>query len=103
MQAEAQKRASFEAQIDRTFFHVQAVKQESRDVWIKYLDFETGEAAARVGKKDDADNDDAEAEPELDSRVITLFERSVISCALFVQTHSVLHRFPYSKWRNPWI
>jgi len=93
VQREVQKRTVFEKEIDRTFFHVQPVKQESRDVWLRYLDFEIQEAHGR------AQNERELAEPlcQLDNRVTVLFERALIPCTLYPEFWIKYAQYVYSQ------
>lgn len=63
IQAECQKRAPFEDQIKRPYFHTSAVDADELVNWRKYLDFE-------------------EAEGNYE-RIVFLYERCVVVCALY--------------------
>lgn len=66
--AEFSKRLSFESSIKRPYFHVKELSELELQQWNDYLDFEEKESKSN---------------PSIAWRIVSLYERSLIACALY--------------------
>ena len=74
-QGETNKRWTFEAEIKRPYFHVTELEHQQLVNWRKYLEFEQAEGDY--------------------ARVVFLFERCVVTCALYEEFW-----FQYARWMS---
>ncbi len=74
-QTETNKRWTFEAEIKRPYFHVTELKHHQLINWRKYLEFEESEGDF--------------------SRIVFLYERCVVTCALYEEVW-----FRYARWMS---
>lgn len=74
-QSEVSKRWTYEGEIKRPYFHVKELEHQQLANWRKYLDFEEGEG--------------------IYSRIVFLYERCLVTCALYEEFW-----FRYARWMS---
>ncbi|XP_023685151.1 pre-mRNA-processing factor 39 [Paramormyrops kingsleyae] len=84
---EVGKRWAFEEAIKRPYFHVKPLDRAQLKAWHAYLDWEMSEAEQRVAE---AEDDGSRAGRK---RVLVLFERCLIACALYEELWTKYVRF----------
>ncbi|KAJ8282826.1 hypothetical protein COCON_G00053450 [Conger conger] len=80
---EVGKRWNFEEAIKRPYFHVKPLDRAQLKAWHSYLDWEMGEAALEVQEGAAEDQEGASVSRGSRKRVLVLFERCLIACALY--------------------
>ncbi|XP_056328556.1 pre-mRNA-processing factor 39 isoform X1 [Danio aesculapii] len=86
-EAEVRKRWNFEESIKRPYFHVKPLDRAQLKAWHSYLDWEIAEAETAAGNNNneavEGDEGSKQACVAGHNRVIILFERCLVACALY--------------------